>query len=147
MLSRASKYAITAILYLTNTASKENKKGAKYITEELNLSAPFLAKTLQRLVRKGIISSVKGPNGGFYLTKENEKNTIFNVMDCVDDSKKFNQCYLGQLECNEEKPCVVHDLYYPFKNELLMKLKTKTILEMAKEFKANNNIVENTNGN
>jgi Rrf2 family protein len=142
MLSKASKYAITAVLYLTNNASKEYKIGSKEIAEKLDLPAPFLAKTMQELKKKGLISSVKGPHGGFYLSKTNKKHTIYEIIDCVDDITKFDQCYLGQSECNEENPCVVHYLYTPFKNKLLNKLKNKTIFEMATEFAENNNLNE-----
>ncbi|KGL63539.1 RrF2 family transcriptional regulator [Polaribacter sp. Hel1_85] len=134
MLSKASKYAITAVLHLANKTSKEKKLGSKKLANQLNIPAPFLAKTLQELTRKGIISSIKGPHGGFYLSKENEKKTLFNIIDCLDDIEKFNQCYLGQPDCSDEKPCVVHHLYMPFKKELIKKLKDKTILEMAKVY-------------
>ncbi|AUC84051.1 transcriptional regulator [Polaribacter sp. ALD11] len=142
MLSKASKYAIIAVLYLTNTATKEKKISAKQIAEKLKIPAPFLAKTLQELTKKEIISSIKGPHGGFYLSRKNEKYSLFDIIDCVDDIEKFNQCYLGQLQCSDESPCVVHHLYMPFKNELIKKLKTKTILEMANEYKINNNLNE-----
>ena len=139
MLSKASKYAITAVLHIANKASKENKLGSKQLANQLNIPAPFLAKTLQELTKKGIISSIKGPHGGFYLSKENEKKTLFNIIDCLDDIEKFNQCYLGQPDCSDEKPCVVHHLYMPFKKELIKKLKDKTILEMANEYASNDN--------
>jgi Rrf2 family protein len=139
MLSKASKYAISSVLYLANNASSENKLGAKQLAELLKIPAPFLAKTLQELTKKDIISSIKGPHGGFYLSKKNEKNTLFNIIDCLDDVEKFNQCYLGQSECSDEKPCVVHHLYTPFKKDLVRKLKEKTIVEMAKEYAKNDN--------
>ncbi|WP_158837636.1 RrF2 family transcriptional regulator [Polaribacter sp. L3A8] len=141
MLTNSSKYAIRAVLYLANNASEEKKIGSKQIADDLDMPAPFLAKTLQELTKKDIISSVKGPHGGFYLTKGNEKNSLFDIIDCVDDADKLNQCYLGQLECSDDKPCVVHHLYVPFKTQLIDKLKNKTILEMAKEFAKNNNII------
>lgn len=140
MLSKASKYAIRAVLLIVNTANEQHKIGSKKIADELNIPAPFLAKTLQALSKNNIISSVKGPHGGFFLSKENEKKTLFDIIGCVDDVEKFNQCYLGKMECSEENPCVVHHLYYPFKNELILKLQTKTILEMADEFAINNNL-------
>ncbi len=138
MLSKASKYAISSVLYLANNASLENKLGAKQLAKLLKIPAPFLAKTLQELTKKDIISSIKGPRGGFFLSKKNEKNSLFNIIDCLDDIEKFNQCYLGQSECSDEKPCVVHHLYTPFKTQLVNKLKNKTILEMAKEYASNN---------
>ncbi|PQJ74385.1 RrF2 family transcriptional regulator [Polaribacter gangjinensis] len=139
MLSKASKYVISAVLYMTKNATLENKLGSLEIAKRLNIPAPFLAKSLQKLSKKGIISSVKGPNGGFYLSNENKDKTLFDVIDCVDSVEKFNQCYLGHEYCNEENPCVVHFLYAPFKSTLITKLKTKTILQMAEEYQNNTN--------
>ena len=140
MLSKASKHAVRGVLYLQYFASKDLKISAKQVAEELEIPAPFLSKILQKLTKKRIISSIKGPFGGFYLSKADEKNTLLDIIACVDGIDKFNDCFLGQLECNEENPCVVHHLYAPFKNELLKKLKNKTILELAKEYAINNNL-------
>ncbi|WP_165734058.1 Rrf2 family transcriptional regulator [Polaribacter sp. 20A6] len=141
MLSNSSKYAIRAVLYLTEKASVDNKIGSKKVANDLTMPAPFLAKTLQELTKKNIISSVKGPHGGFYLTEANEKNSLFDIIDCIDGVEKFNECYLGQAECSSENPCVVHHLYAPFKDKLISKLKKKTILEMSMEYVKNNNII------
>lgn len=127
MLSNASKYAITAVLHLSKNASVASKLSAKQIAKKLNLPAPFLAKTLQELTKKKM--SLKGLHGGFYLPSTNKKNTLNDVIDCIDDIEKFNQCYLGQNECKTNNRCVVHHIYFPFKNKLLEKLKNKTILE------------------
>ncbi|QVY66456.1 Rrf2 family transcriptional regulator [Polaribacter sp. Q13] len=141
MLSNSSKYAIRAVLYLTEKASKDLKIGSKKIAEDLIMPAPFLAKTLQELTKKNIISSVKGPHGGFYLSETDEKNSLFDIIECIDGADKFNDCYLGQLECSDTNPCVVHHLYVPFKNKLISKLKKKTILEMSIEYAENKNII------
>ena len=140
MLSKASKYAINAVLLLVSTSSESIKISSKKIANDLGIPAPFLAKTMQKLTKKNIISSAKGPHGGFYLTTENRKKTIFDIIDCIENTNKFNQCYLSQLECSEESYCVVHHLYCPFKNQLIKKLKDKTILEMADEFSLNNKL-------
>ena len=128
-------------MYDANKPPSESIKiSSKKIANALDIPAPFLAKTLQKLTKKNIISSAKGPHGGFYLTIENRKKTIFDIIDCIENTNKFNQCYLGQLECSEESPCVVHHLYCPFKNQLIKKLKDKTILEMADEFALHNKL-------
>lgn len=138
MLSKASKYVISAVLYLSKNASEEKKMGPKEIAEKLDIPAPFLAKNLQKLTKDGIITSIKGPNGGFYLTDDNNKKSLFDIIDCVDSIEKFDQCYLGHESCSENNPCVVHHLYAPFKSELINKLKSKTIEEMADEDALNN---------
>lgn len=140
MLSKSSKYAIRAVLYIAQTATIENKIGSKEVAEKLKIPAPFLAKTLQELTKKNIISSIKGPRGGFYLTEENQQRSLFDIIDCIDNAQKFEECFLGQIECDDNKPCVVHHLYKPFKNKLIEKLKTKSIIEMSKEYATNNNL-------
>jgi len=140
MLSKSSKYAIRAVLYLANHTNKARKIGSKEVARQLDIPAPFLAKTLQELTKKEILSSIKGPNGGFFLTKVNHQKSLLDIIECIDGIKKFNECFIGQHECNDETPCVVHHIYLPFKNQLIDKLKTKSILEMAKEYAKNNNL-------
>jgi len=142
MLTNSSKYAIRAVLYLCNIGSINKKMSAIQIAEALKIPAPFLAKTLQELTKNKIVSSVKGPNGGFYLSEENQNKNLLDIIACVDQIEKFDNCFLGQSECNEDTPCVIHHLYAPFKKKLLKKLRTKSILEIAKEFAINNNITE-----
>lgn len=142
MLSKSSKYAIRAVLYIANNTSEKKKIGSKEIAHKLEIPAPFLAKTLQELVKNELISSMKGPHGGFYLTKNNQQKSLFDIIDCIDSSEKFENCFLGQLECNDDKPCVVHHIYKPFKIELINNLKTKSIIEMAKEYSKNNNLAK-----
>ncbi len=134
--------AIRAVLHIAKAASKKEKIDSKKVAFELEIPAPFLAKTLQELTRKKIVSSIKGPHGGFYLTEKNKQKSLFDIIDCVDDIHKFEECFLGQLECDDQKPCVVHHLYMPFKNKLIEKLKTKSIIEMADEYARNNNLTE-----
>lgn len=145
MLSKSSKYAIRAVLYLATHTNETKKVGSKEVARLLEIPAPFLAKTLQELTKKDIISSIKGPHGGFFLTEENNQKSLLDIIECIDGVHKFNECFMGQLECNDDAPCVLHHIYMPFKNKLIEKLKTKSILEMAKEFAKNNNLDEIVN--
>mgnify|MGYP000285984406 CR=1 FL=1 len=140
MLTKSSKNAIRAVLYLTTKSSINNKMSAKEVALGLEIPGPFLAKTMQELTKNNIVTSVKGPNGGFYLSEKNKKKTLLDVIATIDNIEKFDECFLGQLECNEDKPCVLHHLYTPFKKSILNKLKTKSILEMAQEYALNNNV-------
>jgi Rrf2 family protein len=142
MLSKSSKYAIRAVLYLANHTHETHKIGSKEVAKQLGIPAPFLAKTLQELTKKDILSSVKGPHGGFFLSKKNKQKSLLDIIECIDGIEKFDQCFMGQHECNDDAPCVVHHIYMPFKNKLIDKLKTKSIIEMAKEFAKNNNLDE-----
>ena len=64
MLSNTCKYALRALIYLAKFSKEEKMIGIKKISEDLNLSSPFLGKILQNLVKQKLLVSTKGPNGG-----------------------------------------------------------------------------------
>lgn len=141
MLSNACKYAIRAILYLALKSDVTTKIGAKAIAEELETPQPFLAKLLQQLTRDKLVSSSKGPNGGFFLNESNLNNTIWDVINSVDGTKKFDQCFLGLSKCNHTNPCPVHFIVAPFKDNILADFKEKTIGEYIKTIKGTRQVI------
>lgn len=134
MLSNASKYAIRSILYLALQGEK-TKIGAKKIAEELEVPQPFLSKLLQQLTKNNLVSSSKGPTGGFYLNEKDRSNTIWDVIICVDGTTKFDNCFMGLSSCGDENPCPVHFTVAPFKKKLLADFKDKSIQEFTREIK------------
>jgi len=133
MLSNASKYAINAVLFLALDAHKERKVGAKEIADNIDIPVPFLSKLLQTLSRKGLISSTKGPNGGFYLTEENRAQKLLLVVDQIDGLSRLEECVLGLSNCSSEKPCPMHHLVQPLRISLLNELSTNSITAFAKK--------------
>jgi len=133
MLSRASKYAILSTLFLAEHSSVDNKISVKVIAESLDVPSPFLAKLFQQLVRGKIISSTKGPNGGFYLTEKDGERNVLDIIENIDGLSKLNDCFLGLNECDGENPCPVHFIVEPFKENILGKFRDKTIIEFAEE--------------
>jgi Rrf2 family protein len=133
MLSNQSKYAIRAVLYLAIYSKPENKIGSKEVAENIDIPAPFLAKIFQSLSRANLIHSIKGPKGGFYLTKDDKKNNLLEVIECIDGLKKFDECFLGLPKCSDESPCAIHHIVKPFKEALIKELTTKTIADFAIE--------------
>jgi len=133
MLSKSSKYAIRAVLYLSIHSSEENKYNPKEVADSINIPAPFLAKTLQVLTKRNLISSTKGRNGGFYLTNENRLNNLGSIVESIDGLDKFNDCLLGLPICSNENPCPIHHVVAPLKKKLINELTHKTIEKLAKE--------------
>ena len=141
MLSNACKYAIRSILYLAINSSEKNKIGVKTIAEELETPQPFLAKLLQQLTRDKLVSSTKGPNGGFYLDLKNRKNAIWDVIISIDGTSKFDNCFLGLAKCDDRNPCPVHFIVLPFKEKILGSFRDKTIEEYVVEIKNTNRVI------
>lgn len=132
MLSNASKYAVNAVLFLALDDHKDRKIGVKEIAANINVPVPFLAKLLQDLARKGVISSSKGPNGGFYLTEENKSQKLLVVVDEIDGLSKLKECVLGLTNCSSEKPCPIHAMVQPLRQKFLYELDNNSIIDFAK---------------
>lgn len=135
MLSNSSKYAINAVLYIAVNADEENKLRVKEIAEALDVPSAFLAKLLQELSRKNVISSSRGPTGGFYLTEENRQLYLVEIVKHMDGLDKLDNCILGLKRCSNEKPCPVHYALQPLKTQFLHELRHNTIASFAEKVK------------
>jgi len=141
MLSSACTYAIRSVLYLAINSDKSNKIGAKLIAEELEVPQPFLAKLLQQLKRDKIVSSTKGPNGGFYLDEKNKEKAVWDIIMSIDGSSKFDNCFLGLAKCDGKNPCPVHFIVADFKKLILENFKDKSIKEYADKIQKGNQVI------
>lgn len=135
MLSIASKYAIRSVLFLANNSNKENKFSEKSIAVELEIPFHFIAKLLQQLAKEKVISSTKGPQGGFYTTSKDLQNNVCTILDEIETGDVFEPCFMGLPQCGDENPCPVHHIVTPFKEAILQKFKHQTIADFAKEIK------------
>jgi Rrf2 family protein len=141
MLSNACKYAVRAVVYLAIHSTVDNKIGAKSIAEALEVPQPFLAQLLRKLTTNKLVSSSKGPGGGFFLDEKNLNNTLWDIISSIDGAYKFDDCFLGLSKCNNENPCPVHHIVSPFKEEILRNFKEKSIAVLAAEMEQNGTVI------
>lgn len=121
-------------MYLAMESSRENGlKGGRDVSEALRIPLAFMGKILQELARDHIISSVKGPGGGFYLSGENLKLPIIKIVETMGDISYFNSCGLGLSECSENHPCPIHDTFKISRDSLLKLFSSKSIGELSGE--------------
>lgn len=135
MLSKSSKYAIKGVLYLAMNSSENHKVQAKDLSSPINAPASYIAKLLQELARHGIVSSVKGPKGGFYLNDKNRQTNIMRIVDVLEGEEKLRSCLLSFAECDSENPCPLHKLVGNGKSEVVENLKGTTIEELVEDVK------------
>ncbi|MCB9272416.1 MAG: Rrf2 family transcriptional regulator [Lewinellaceae bacterium] len=131
MFSKACKYAIRAALYLAVHAESGQKLGVKDIATALDVPQHFLAKILQQLSRNHLISSAKGPSGGFFLDEQNMEVTLRQIVECIDGPDMFTSCILGLPVCSSENPCPLHVQAFAYREGLNYQLKHQAIGELA----------------
>jgi Rrf2 family protein len=111
MLSLTCKTAIKAVIYLASKFESGGKTGIKEIAGFIEASEHTVGKMLQSLVKEDVINSVKGPNGGFYLSAKQKDQPIINIVEAIDGEEVFNQCGLGLSKCSSTHPCPIHNDY------------------------------------
>lgn len=148
MLSKKTKYAINALVYL----AKEYEKGPvliSQIAESENISQKFLEAILLDLKNSGILSSKKGRGGGYYLLKDPAKVSIAEVMRLFDGPIALLPCvtykyYERCEECKDEDICGIRDVFFEVRNETVRKLKKATlasIIEREKKLKGKQKVI------
>lgn len=105
MFSKTCEYAIRAMIFIAKKSSNGSKVGIKEIAQGIDSPEHFIAKILQDLSRKGLVQSLKGPTGGFYLEKASLNYSLADIVKSVDGDKIFSACALGLKQCSESKPC------------------------------------------
>jgi Rrf2 family iron-sulfur cluster assembly transcriptional regulator len=119
MFSKACEYAIRATVYIAKKSKEGTNVGLKDIAKNIDSPEAFTAKILQNLVKNRLISSIKGPNGGFRLSKEQQEEVyLIDIVRAVDGPQSYDGCGLGLSQCSEEKPCPIHFQFKAIRTKL-----------------------------
>ena len=131
MLSNTCKTAIKAVIYLGSKFDTEENAGIKEIAEFINASEHTVGKILQTLVRQNIINSMKGPAGGFYISKEQQKQPVINIVEAIDGKQIFKSCGLGLNKCSSGHPCPIHDEYKEARDIIEKLFRQKRVMDLC----------------
>src|SRR5689334_24277727 len=108
MLSSTSDYALRAILTLAQ-ADAGRPMCADEIARATGAPVNYLAKTLNALAKAGIVTSARGPRGGFALALATDELTLARIVDCFDEARPATQCLLGTRPCDARQVCRAHE--------------------------------------
>jgi Rrf2 family iron-sulfur cluster assembly transcriptional regulator len=137
MLSNSCRYGIRAVIYLASQPLSEGKIGIRKISSDLNLPTPFLAKILQQLAKQKILSSSKGPHGGFSLLKDPGKITLIDIVNTIDGQDVFTNCIMHNGSCEgvkkDSKQCPLHEDYDKTRSILIKLFSKRTISDLVKK--------------
>jgi Rrf2 family protein len=132
--SRQCEYALQAAIYLALKPDGE-MTSIKELTRKINIPYHFLAKILQNLTRTGLLTSLKGPTGGFALRMPAKDITLYQIVEAIDGAEFKSNCILGFPECSGETPCAVHEKWGSLREGIYRMLVNKSIAQMAREMK------------
>lgn len=132
MFSKSCEYGIRASIYVAKNSLKNRKVSLKEVAEHTDAPPAFMAKILQKLTRTEILSSSKGPNGGFYVPVGHVDEVSFlSIVLAMDGNGIFEDCTLGLRKCDEQKPCPMHFKFVKIRDEMREMLESTTLKSLA----------------
>lgn len=127
-ISEAATLALHAMVILS--ANPDKPLSAKHIASKLSASGDHLSKVLQRLVRIGLITSTKGPNGGFMLKKPSEQIYLIDIYEAIEGPFIHKECLLENRLCNKDDECIFGGMLGKISNELKEHMKNKRLSDL-----------------
>lgn len=133
--SKSFGYALRGVLYVAMMSDEKRKIRIDEMASRLSVPRHFLGKIMNKVVKKGILNSTKGPNGGFSLNNTTLSTPLLSVVEAMDGLDQFDACVLRLRKCNPENPCPLHNLLQPQRNELMKIFSETNISSLLKEDK------------
>jgi Rrf2 family protein len=132
VISQTAEYALRAVLYLAQQGNGDPVP-VETIAEELSMPRNYLSKTLHMLAKRGILTSARGPHGGFELAIPGSELSLFDVVAPFDDLERRGQCLLGRPECNDQTPCAAHHRWKTLAESLSGFFRETTVEDLIRE--------------
>ncbi len=130
MLSLTCKAAIKAVVFLGANHLSDEKFSIGEIAAEINENNHTVGKLLQKLTKAGIIHSVKGPNGGFFITQQQRQMRVMHIVEAIDGRAVFTECGLGFNKCSDAKPCPLHNDFKKVRDQFTHMCNNRKIHEL-----------------
>lgn len=115
-LTTKGRYAVTAMLDL----ALHNDKGPTSlgdISQRQGISLSYLEQLFARLRKNELVSSVRGPGGGYRLNRSAESICVAEIIDAVNESVDATNCG-GGSGCQEGQQCLTHNLWCDLSDQI-----------------------------
>jgi Rrf2 family protein len=129
-LTRAADYAVRVMIYLACLAPGE-RASLPSVVNATGAPDSFLSKVLQGLTRAQMISSRRGPSGGFAISPRGRVASMRDVVEAIDGPISLNVCLGQRRACARKNWCPAHLVWVKAQDALLDVLSTAMIADLA----------------
>ena len=131
-LSTKGRYAVMAMADLAHHSNGRPVALAE-VADRQEISLSYLEQLFGRLRRSGLVSSVRGPGGGYMLAREAGEMRIADIILAVDEPIKATRCTPGSpTGCHSHKGrCLTHDLWEELGNQIYLYLRSVTLADVC----------------
>ena len=133
ILTKSFGYALRSILYLALKSNEKLKVQADEIASQLAVPKYFLSKVMKKVVKNGILTSTKGPYGGFSLNNHTLSTSLLELANITNSFDSVNNCVLRLDKCDTNQPCPLHSRMLSYKKDFYTLFETTTIGDLIKQ--------------
>ena len=108
-LTTKGRFAVTAMVDLSMRQTRGPVTLAT-ISERQHISLSYLEQLFGKLRRAKLVTSVRGPGGGYCLARPMAGISVAEIITAVDEPIDATQC-AGKENCNDDRRCITHDLW------------------------------------
>jgi len=135
-LTRAADYGVRVMVHMAGLP-RNVRSSLSTLVEASGAPDSFLSKVLQALTRGKLISSRRGPAGGFQITQRGRRSSMRSVIEVIDGPLNLNVCLIEGKTCPRKFWCPAHPVWVEAQNALLDVLNTALIADLSAQEKTN----------
>ena len=128
-ISTKGRYAVRAMLDLA-LQSRDNPTLIKDISERQQISCLYLEQLFTRLKAAGLVRSIRGPNGGFMLTRPPSEITFADIVRAMEGSTAPVDCVDNAHLCPRADTCISRRVWIELKDAMDRVLNTTTLEDL-----------------
>jgi Rrf2 family iron-sulfur cluster assembly transcriptional regulator len=110
-ITTRGRYALRASLALAKLGQDGSPVSINNLSEQENISSVFLEQIFFKLRRAGIVSSVRGPGGGFCFARSLDTLTIKDILDAAGEELDMASCDKHIKNCDRIGYCLSHKVW------------------------------------
>lgn len=131
-LSTKGRYAVMAMVDLA-TQSTGQPIALADVADRQEISLSYLEQLFGKLRRGGLVKSVRGPGGGYLLSRTAAETRVSDIILAVDEPIKATRCSPGSPEgCKSNKSrCLTHDLWEELGNHIYLYLSSVSLEDVV----------------
>ncbi|MEG0249869.1 MAG: Rrf2 family transcriptional regulator [Peptostreptococcus sp.] len=137
-LSTKGKYGLKAMFELALSSNGE-PISLKHIAKEQGISDQYLEQIFSLLKKAGLVKSVRGAQGGYYISKDLNEITVADILRVLEGDMAFTECLLDKDACENFDSCSTRYVWAKIKESIEEVTQSISLQDMIDDYKSNFN--------
>lgn len=135
-LSTKGKYGLKAMFELALSSNGE-PVSLKYIAKKQGISDQYLEQIFSILKKAELVKSVRGAQGGYYISKEASEITVADILKVLEGDMAFTECLLDKDLCENFDSCATKYVWAKIKESIEEVTNSISLQDMIDDYKSN----------